>query len=104
MEKESEIRVKVDLEDDKPYLLFTIENNVNLDNSELAELQSKLESIKKDIAASQGISRARSEGGSGLYKLASIVSEVDGDSLDFSCTNNHFSLHVRLSYSPDVPY
>lgn len=103
-EDESEIRVSVDLEDDKTHLLFTIENTIDHDNFELVALQSKLESIKKDIAASQGISRARSEGGSGLYKLASIVSEADGDSLDFSCADNRFSLHVRLSYSPDRPY
>ncbi len=103
MEGESEIRINVDLEDGKTHLLFTIDNNVNLNNSEICSLQSKLKSIKKDIAASQGISRARSEGGSGLYKLASIVSEADGDSLDFSCMNDRFSLHVRLSYSPGRP-
>lgn len=89
--------------DDNQFLTFTIENEVALSELEHRLLSEKLDEVRKDIALSQGSDRARSEGGSGLHKLASIVSSVAGDSLSFECSRDRFKLQLKIGYSEARP-
>lgn len=95
--------VKVTGGTDDHFLRFTIENEILLSNQELQLLSDDLENIREEISQSQGRDKARSEGGSGLHKLAGIVSNVAGDSLSFDCSESRFTLQLKLGYSPQRP-
>jgi hypothetical protein len=93
---EQTIRIAVNRDQEARFLTFAIENEMSISEAELARMTEKLETIRGEIAASQGEARARSEGGSGLHKLASIVAQVEGDSMSFLCSKDRFILQLRL--------
>lgn len=99
------IRVDVERDCDEKYLVIKIENGVAFDTeAEFLEVQSKLEEIRQEIRESKGVARARSDIGSGLSKLAIVVSQVEGDTLEFECTQEKFMLRFQISYSPNRPF
>lgn len=83
-------------------LVFRIRNEVPA--SALTSLPAKLELIRQDLRASKGITRARSEGGSGLHKLATFVTDSANEALDFGIVDDKFQLQLEFSYSPDRPF
>lgn len=96
----SEIWVSVDKDPELPLLLFKIENDLgDVSPESVKSLEEKLGRINADIHASQGASRARSEGGSGLYKLANMVMQADGGTLSFGVTDGRFYLDASLPFS-----
>lgn len=97
-----EIWVEVDRDPTQPLLSFKIENSLDdLTPEALEDLRAKLNLIRSDIAAHQGATRVRSEGGSGLHKLANMVTQSDGGTLEFAINGDRFQLHARLRYSPE---
>jgi hypothetical protein len=97
--------VTVDRDEDDKHLIIAIENEVTFKSDlEYETLKRKLESIRVEIRESHGAARARSEGGSGLFKLACVVAQVEGDTLEFGCTRERFRLRFKISYSPDRPF
>jgi hypothetical protein len=94
--------VQVDRDANEPYLRFSIENALGeMSPDEHSELQRRVEAIRAEIGACHGVTRARSEGGSGLHKLASMVAQSEGQSLEFAVTDDRFRLCIRLRYSPE---
>lgn len=99
------IWLTVNREDADERLTFVVENEVIFSNEEERRyLLEKLGAIRSELTGSAGVSKARIEGGSGLHKLAAIVSQVPGDELDFDCDNERFRLSVKLKFSPDRPF
>jgi len=98
---DSRISVQVDRDPNLPILLFKIESALgSMDHDEVEQLERKLSRIRDEIAAGEGSTRVRSEGGSGLYKLANMVNQSDGGNLEFGISDNHFLLRISLRYSP----
>lgn len=97
------ILVRVDSEAGS-YLKFTVENEVRLSEARLRTVQDELTVIRREVEDSKGRTRARSEGGSGLHKLASMVLHQDSGTLEFDCDSERFRLCVRVTYSENAPF
>jgi hypothetical protein len=101
MGRSPKVRLDVEHRQDCESITFRVENEVA--ESRTAALKERLEAIKGEILQSKEGLRVRSEGGSGLHKLAAFVSPEKGESLSFSFEAGRFNLRVEMSYSPERP-
>jgi len=81
-------------------LLLRIENEVALVESEHDFLE-RLSALREQMGSGQAPSWVRREGGSGLYKLASIAAQSKDGRLEFGYSAKRFFFEMELEYSPD---
>lgn len=100
-EENAKIWVQVDQDAQNSFLDFRIENALpEMQQEEREELKSNLAHLRSEIAKCNGVTRVRLEGGSGLHKLASMVTQSEGGTLDFNLTEQGFEVFARLKYAP----
>jgi hypothetical protein len=82
-------------------LLLHIESEID-SCARSREVEQKVELIRKQIGDRSYVAKVRSEGGSGLMKIASVVHQSNSGSIDFGFnSSNRFFLDVRLSFIPE---
>lgn len=99
---DNQIDIQISLSRDKSLLHFTITNQVAL-NSDRAENESKLQTLRNTIQKKAYVERARSDRGSGLAKLAALVMQSDKTNISFGYEGlDEFKLKFDLIFLSGV--
>lgn len=85
--------------DGEPAVLKIKVRNAVGDIKNRGDVLARLEQIRSDLASERGKRWVRAEGGSGMHKIWSIVSQSELGTLSFELEDEHFALDVSVPYS-----